>query len=231
MAADSHAHAGRQVGVEVQPFKEHAGATHDFTFGYCNWARAAGAQHLVWHARSASQARLLHGACLHFFYRPHPAWRQCGCALWSDNRHGKADSLSPQGSSSVRAPGAVYWALSSVFQIRSHCTTSCVGLRGRLGAVRAVHPQARLGSAWGRLLSASSAPCCSRPLRVRQGCSGPQVVPADFPGSAGAGDFKHHHVRLGADAGPLLDAAAALFRAGPARPGAGQCVYGNEPLF
>ncbi len=56
-------------------------------------------------------------------------------------------------------------------------------------------------------------------------------MPADFEGSAGAGDFKHHHVRLGADAGPLLDAAAALFRAGPARPGAGQCVYGNEPLF
>lgn len=44
-----------QVGVEVIPFKQHAGITHDFTFGYCNWARAAGAQHLVWHARAASQ--------------------------------------------------------------------------------------------------------------------------------------------------------------------------------
>ena len=44
-----------QVGVEVMPFKHHAGVTHDFTFGYCNWARAAGAQHLVWHARAASQ--------------------------------------------------------------------------------------------------------------------------------------------------------------------------------
>ncbi|KAK9842529.1 hypothetical protein WJX81_004633 [Elliptochloris bilobata] len=101
------------VGVEVLPFKQHAGATHDFTFGYCNWARAAGAQHLVWHARSASQ-----------------------------------------------------------------------------------------------------------------------VVQATFEGSAGPGDFKHHHVRLGAaDAAALLDAAAALFRAGPACPGAGQCVYANEPLF
>lgn len=44
-----------QVGVEVIPFKQHAGVTHDFTFGYCNWARAAGTQHLVWHARAASQ--------------------------------------------------------------------------------------------------------------------------------------------------------------------------------
>ena len=42
------------------PFKHHAGATHDFTFGYCNWARAAGAQHLVWHARAAAQ--VLHRA-------------------------------------------------------------------------------------------------------------------------------------------------------------------------
>ena len=59
-----------------------------------------------------------------------------------------------------------------------------------------------------------------------------QVVPAGFQGSAGPGDYKHHHVRLGAaDTHALLDAADALFRAGPARPGAGQCVYANEPLF
>ena len=58
------------------------------------------------------------------------------------------------------------------------------------------------------------------------------MVPATFQGSAGPGDFKHHHVRLGAaDTAALLNAANALFRAGPARPGAGQCIYGNEPLF
>ena len=54
---------GRQVGVEVMPFKHHAGATHDFTFGYCNWARAAGAQHLVWHARRAEQVLHLAHTC------------------------------------------------------------------------------------------------------------------------------------------------------------------------
>ena len=69
------------------------------------------------------------------------------------------------------------------------------------------------------------------PNLIPPGC-GAQVVQATFQGSAGPGDFKHHHVRLGAaDTAALLGTAAALFRAGPARPGAEQCVYANEPLF
>jgi len=172
MAADSHARAGRQVGVEVQPFKQHAGATHDFTFGYCNWARAAGAQHLVWHARSASQARLLPVACWQCTDRPHPAWR----AVWPRPLflletivHMSMQTVCHRGEQQ-RAPGAMSRAPVVVAGSQTP-HTSCAGTRGLLAAVQAVHARARRGSAWGRLPSASSAHR-SRPLRVRQGRSG-----------------------------------------------------------